>query len=90
MIQWVKGWTKKRKAGEPILLSKRRSRYKGVVWRSGSWDAQVVVGGYLRRIGTFRVEVDAAYAFDDYVVKYGLKQKTNMRLNLYAIKKKGK
>jgi len=40
------------------------SRFKGVSWHSGKWEARIKVAGRLRYLGRFAVEAEAARAYD--------------------------
>lgn len=40
------------------------SRYKGVSWHKGRWEAAIAVGGVRHRLGRFVSEEDAAAAYD--------------------------
>lgn len=58
----------------------RESKYTGVSWhiRRQRWVVQLYVNGKRQVYGSFKIERDAALAYDKQVIKLGLDRKLNI------------
>jgi hypothetical protein len=63
------------------LKHKHTSKYYGVTFKKGlknkPWFAQITVNKKYTHIGCFKTELEAARAYNEYVIKYGLNKPLN-------------
>lgn len=62
-----------------VLFKNNTSGYKGVYWQTqkSKWRAMIGLSGKRKHIGLFNTALEAAHAYDQYVIDNGLEHKRN-------------
>lgn len=82
-LEWCTSQDNKNHAVENGLVYKIHSRYRGVTFYVGDmhskkpWGAQVKVNKKQKYIGCYKTEIEAAYAYNKYVVEHKLNRPLN-------------
>jgi|ERR1019366_3337330 hypothetical protein len=83
-LEWATGLENKHHAVRTGLYSKVSSQYYGVIsFYVGEylyWRANVREGDRVKNIGTFKTELEAAYAYEDYISYHNLPSLHNTNL----------
>lgn len=62
----------------------KTSRFKGVSWKDGKWDAAITAFGQVYYLGSFEDEAEAARAYDKAAIeRHGEFARTNATMKLY-------
>ena len=73
--------------GGPITIIPKRSRFVGVAASYGKWGARLQIKGIVHHLGTFVREIDAARAYNNFIIAHSLNRPLNVIEELFLRRK---